>query len=175
MLWGGSWNSALAGEGGLLNRYRCLGFVSLGEPKTDSEAEGLRLNIAEFVGGVPGGVVGATGLRLAWSPIARGGKTRALGSGIGGRCRDDHLEFVCNMHSILCTGLEVSTAGCPRGAIVKSESEKLDEWTVIDFRENQDPLIGVESLGRPPSWGGLLFPLVGASPGPAGLGLGGQE
>ena len=62
---------------------RCLGFVSLGEPKTESEAKDLQLHTAELAGGVPGGVIGTTVLRLAWSPITRGGRTRALGSGIG--------------------------------------------------------------------------------------------
>ena len=106
-----------------MSRYRCLGFVSQGKPKTVSEADGLRIKVSELEGGVPGGVVGTTGPELVGSPITRGGgggKTGALGSGVGGRGRDGHFEVVCKMYSTICTWLGVSTAGCPRGAGVKS-------------------------------------------------------
>ena len=78
--WNRFWTSALARARGLWNRGRCLGFVSLGERKAEYEENDFLLTTAEFAGEIPGGVIGTTALRLAWSPITRGGKTTALGS-----------------------------------------------------------------------------------------------
>ena len=80
MLWEEFWTNVLARARGLWNSGRCLGFVSLGEPKTESEEKNFLLTTAEFAGEIPGGVIGKTALMLAWSPITRGGKTTALGS-----------------------------------------------------------------------------------------------
>ena len=83
-----------------MSRYRCLGFVSQGKPKTVLDADGLRIRVSELEGGAPGGVVGTTGPELVGSPITRGGgggKTGVLGFGVSGRGRGAHFEVVCKM------------------------------------------------------------------------------